>query len=268
MDIKKTISSTTVHSQKDAEGRDFRTQLNIALDEVCSQAGFDVQKDADNTNVRATLPWGTVLSINDIETSAASTTYKDQVILVWSEQLKVAYIAFLNSLVNGGNPSNYLQSFGLLWVVDDKKQGTPGGGTTFQTTLSNMAMLDTVSRGVPNILVPLYFSYAAQGTLKGLALPFYFFHEPRAHPSRYDSHGRGDRFLFLRELHLHQRGRKMNENDENRDMYGRTTTYGLPLYADDTPADLRDGYNRAMVMIDRLMHQLETLIREAKGANQ
>lgn len=37
-----------------------------------------------------------------------------------------------------------------------------------------MAMRDTVSRDVPNILVPLYFSYAATGTLKGLALPFYF----------------------------------------------------------------------------------------------
>lgn len=60
----------------------------------------------------------------------------------------------------------------------------------------------------------------------------------------------------------------MNENDENRDMYEHTTTYGLPLYTDDTPADLRDGYNRAMVMIDRLIHQLETLIRETKGTNQ
>lgn len=53
-----------------------------------------------------------------------------------------------------------------------------------------------------------------------------------------------------------------------RDMYEHTTTYGLPLYTDDTPSDLRDGYNRAMVMIDRLIHQLETLIRETKGANQ
>lgn len=60
----------------------------------------------------------------------------------------------------------------------------------------------------------------------------------------------------------------MNGNDENRDMYGRTTTYGLPLYTDDTPSDLRDGYNRAMMMIDRLIHQMEILIRENKGANQ
>lgn len=174
MDIKKTISSITVHGSKDHEGRDFRTQLNIALDEVCSQAGFDVQKNPDGTNVTATLPWGTVLSIDDIQTSSFSNSLEDQVILVWSEQLKVAYIAYLNSLVNGITPTTALQSFGLLWIVDDKKQGTPGAATSTQTTLANMAMKDTVGRDVPNILVPLYFSYAATGTLKGLALPFYF----------------------------------------------------------------------------------------------
>lgn len=174
MDIKKTISSITVSGTKDLEGRDFRTQLNIALDEVCSQAGFDVQKNPDGTNVTATLPWGTVLSINDIQVSPYSNSLKDQVILVWSEQLKVAYIAYLNSLVNGATPTDYLQSFGLLWVVDDKKQGTPGAGSANPTTLANIAMKDTVARDVPNILVPLYFSYAATGTLKGLALPFYF----------------------------------------------------------------------------------------------
>lgn len=174
MDIKKTISSITVSGMKDLEGRDFRTQLNIALDEVCSQAGFDVQKNPDGTNVTATLPWGTVLSINDIQVSPSSNSLKDQVILVWSEQLKVAYIAYLNSLVNGATPTDYLQSFGLLWVVDDKKQGTPGAGSANPTTLANIAMKDTVARDVPNILVPLYFSYAATGTLKGLALPFYF----------------------------------------------------------------------------------------------
>ena len=174
MDIKKTISSTTVHGTIDDEGRNFRTQLNIALDEVCSQAGFDVQKDSDNTNVTATLPWGTVLSINDLQTVPASSSLEDQVILVWSEQLKVAYVAYLNSLVNGKNPTNYLQAFGLLWVVGDKKQGIPGSGGSFLTELTNMAMKDTVGRDVPNILVPLYFSYAAKGTLTGLALPFYF----------------------------------------------------------------------------------------------
>lgn len=77
MDIKKTISSITVHGSKDLEGRDFRTQLNIALYEVCSQAGFDVQKDADNTNVTATLPWGTVLSIDDIPASPKSPGMED-----------------------------------------------------------------------------------------------------------------------------------------------------------------------------------------------
>ena len=56
----------------------------------------------------------------------------------------------------------------------------------------------------------------------------------------------------------------MNENNENSDMYEHTTTYGLPLYTAATPADLRDGYNRAMVMIDRLIHQLEITIRESK----
>lgn len=174
MDIKKTISSTTVRASKDSAGRDFRTQLNIALDEVCSQAGFDVQKDADNTNVTATLPWGTVLSINDIITNPPSNSLEDQVILVWSEQLKVAYIAFLNSLVNGETPNTSLSSFGLLWVVGDKNREHRGVWSLFQATLSNMAMKDTVGRDVPNILVPLYFSYAAQGTLTGLALPFYF----------------------------------------------------------------------------------------------
>lgn len=174
MDIKKTISSTTIRGTKDSAGRDFKTQLNIALDEVCSQAGFDVQKDADNTNVTATLPWGTVLSINDMLTTPVVSSLEDQVILVWSEQLKVAYVAFLNSLANGKTPDTSLQSFGLLWVVGDKKQGEPGPGAALQPSLSNMAMKDTVSRDVPNILVPLYFSYAATGTLKGLALPFYF----------------------------------------------------------------------------------------------
>lgn len=122
MDIKKTISSITVQGSKDSEGRDFRTQLNTALDEVRTQAGFDAQKDADGTNVRATPPWGTVSSIDDMTTTPGSTSLRDQVILVWSEQLKVAYIAYLNSLVNGETPNNYLQSFGLLWVVDDKNR--------------------------------------------------------------------------------------------------------------------------------------------------
>lgn len=43
-----------------------------------------------------------------------------------------------------------------------------------RTTPSNMAVKDTVGRDVPNIPVPLRFSHAATGTLKGLALPFCF----------------------------------------------------------------------------------------------
>lgn len=42
----------------------------------------------------------------------------------------------------------------------------------------------------------------------------------------------------------------------------------LPLYTDSTPMDLRDGYNEAMSMLDQKINQLETLIRETKGANQ
>lgn len=50
--------------------------------------------------------------------------------------------------------------------------------------------------------------------------------------------------------------------------YDRTQNLALPLYADDTPMDLRDGYNEAMRMLDKKINQLETLIRETKGANQ
>jgi len=42
----------------------------------------------------------------------------------------------------------------------------------------------------------------------------------------------------------------------------------LPLYADDTPMDLRDGYNEAMRIIDKKINQLEILIRETKGDNR
>lgn len=197
MDIKKTISSTTVHGGTFA-GRDFRTQLNIALYEVCSQAGFDVQKDADGKNVTATLPWGTVLSIDDIQTSSASNSLEDQVILVWSEQLKVAYIAFLNSLVNGENPTSYIQSFGLLWVVDDKKTGNTGireflSGDTIQH-------VDEGHRreGRAEYPGPIVFLLCRPRDIEGACSAVLFLHEPRAHPSRNDSHGRSDRFLFLR----------------------------------------------------------------------
>lgn len=128
MDIKKTISSTTVRGSKDSEGRDFRTQLNIALDEVCSQAGFDVQKDPDGKNVTATLPWGTMLSINDIITTPAVNSLEDQVVLVWSEQLKVAYIAFLNSLVNGEPPPTifYRSACCGWWAIGNREHRRPG----------------------------------------------------------------------------------------------------------------------------------------------
>lgn len=44
--------------------------------------------------------------------------------------------------------------------------------------------------------------------------------------------------------------------------YDVTRHYGLPLYNDATPMDLRDGYNRAMRMIDQTLNQLQTQIRE------
>ena len=44
--------------------------------------------------------------------------------------------------------------------------------------------------------------------------------------------------------------------------YAVTRHYGLPLYNDATPMDMRDGYNRAMRMIDQTLNQLQTQIRE------
>lgn len=52
------------------------------------------------------------------------------------------------------------------------------------------------------------------------------------------------------------------------DRYGRTRHLSLPLYTDDTPMDLRDGYNEAMRALDRKITQLETLIREHEGDNR
>ena len=49
------------------------------------------------------------------------------------------------------------------------------------------------------------------------------------------------------------------------DRYGRTRHLSLPLYTDDTPMDLRDGYDEAMRVLDQKIMQLETLIRESKG---
>lgn len=44
--------------------------------------------------------------------------------------------------------------------------------------------------------------------------------------------------------------------------YDRTRHFGLPLYNDVTPMDMRDGYNRSMRMIDQILNQLQTQIRE------
>lgn len=44
--------------------------------------------------------------------------------------------------------------------------------------------------------------------------------------------------------------------------YDATRHYGLPLYNDATPMDMRDGYNRSMRMIDQILNQLNTQIRE------
>ena len=44
--------------------------------------------------------------------------------------------------------------------------------------------------------------------------------------------------------------------------YNATRHWGLPLYNDATPMDMRDGYNKAMRMIDQILTQLHTEIRE------
>lgn len=46
--------------------------------------------------------------------------------------------------------------------------------------------------------------------------------------------------------------------------YDETRHFGLPLYNDATPMDMRDGYNHAMRMIDQILNQLNTQIREKK----
>lgn len=52
----------------------------------------------------------------------------------------------------------------------------------------------------------------------------------------------------------------MTEDDQ--DDHTHTRHYALPIYLDTSPLDLRDGYNRAMSIIDQKMHQLEIQIRE------
>ena len=44
--------------------------------------------------------------------------------------------------------------------------------------------------------------------------------------------------------------------------YDVTRHYGLPLYNDATPMDMGDGFNKSMRMIDQILTQLHTEIRE------
>lgn len=46
--------------------------------------------------------------------------------------------------------------------------------------------------------------------------------------------------------------------------YDATRHWGLPLYNDATALDMRDGFNRAMRMLDQILTQLNTQI-EQKG---
>lgn len=50
--------------------------------------------------------------------------------------------------------------------------------------------------------------------------------------------------------------------------YKSTPHLALPLYTDDTPMDLRDGYNHAMEILDKETRRLETLIREMNAGNK
>lgn len=47
------------------------------------------------------------------------------------------------------------------------------------------------------------------------------------------------------------------------DGYGHTTNFNLPLYQDNTPADLRDGYNNSMHVIDDNMLSITTGVNRA-----
>lgn len=47
------------------------------------------------------------------------------------------------------------------------------------------------------------------------------------------------------------------------DGYGHTTNFNLPLYQDNTPADLRDGYNNSMHAIDNNMLSITTGVNRA-----
>lgn len=47
------------------------------------------------------------------------------------------------------------------------------------------------------------------------------------------------------------------------DGYSHTTNFNLQLYQDNTPADLRDGYNNSMRVIDDNMHSITTSVNRA-----
>lgn len=49
------------------------------------------------------------------------------------------------------------------------------------------------------------------------------------------------------------------------DKYKYTPYYNLPLYTDATPNDMRDGYNRAMNLIDLKLHQLDVQLNIIKN---
>lgn len=44
--------------------------------------------------------------------------------------------------------------------------------------------------------------------------------------------------------------------------YDATRHWGLPLYNEATPLDMRDGFNQAMRMLDKILTQLDTRIQE------
>lgn len=47
--------------------------------------------------------------------------------------------------------------------------------------------------------------------------------------------------------------------------YDATRHWGLPLYNDATPLDMRDGFNKAMRMLDQILTRLDTMIQEGEG---
>lgn len=44
--------------------------------------------------------------------------------------------------------------------------------------------------------------------------------------------------------------------------YDETRHWGLPLYNDATPLDMRDGFNKAMRTLDQILTQFDTQIKE------